>query len=133
MALTRRSLINRGALLVAAGFLAPSFITRTAMALDGPSSVLGPVTLDPTKKNRSLVVLQLWGGNNGINTLVPFADPGYAGPRPTLGFAAGDVLPLTDSVGLNPNLAKFKALYDQGKLAIVQGVGYPNPNRSHFR
>ena len=54
MAFNRRSLITRGALLVASGFLAPSFITRTAMALDGPSSALGPVTLDPTRKNKIL-------------------------------------------------------------------------------
>ena len=133
MAFTRRSLIGRGALLVASGFLAPSFITRTAMALDSAQSVLGPVALDPSKKNRILIVLQLSGGNDGINTLIPFADPEYARLRPTLGFASSDVLPLTDSVGLNPNLAKLKALYDQGKMAVVQGVGYPNPNRSHFR
>src|SRR5258708_5343353 len=133
MAFNRRSLLTRGALLVASGFLAPSFITRTAMALDGPASGLGPVTLDPSKKNRILIVLQLSGGNDGINTLVPFAEPNYAKLRPSLGIAAGDVLRLTDSVGLNPNLSKFKGLYDQGKLAVVQGVGYPNPNRSHFR
>src|SRR5579859_7007424 len=133
MAFNRRSLITRGALLVASGFLAPSFVTRTAMALDGPASVLGPVTLDPTKKNKILVVLQLSGGNDGINTLIPFSDPQYAALRPTLGVPASDVLHLTDSVGLNPKLDKFKALYDQGKLAVVQGVGYPNPNRSHFR
>jgi uncharacterized protein (DUF1501 family) len=133
MALNRRSLLSRGALLVASGFLAPSFITRTAMALDGRSSALGPVTLDPSKKNQILVVLQLSGGNDGINTLVPFTDPNYAKLRPTLGVAATDVLRLTDSVGLNPNLTKLKAFYDQGKMAVVQGVGYPNPNRSHFR
>ena len=133
MALTRRSLIGRGALLVASGFLAPSFITRTAMALDGPSSALGPVALDSSKKNRILVVLQLSGGNDGINTLIPFADPNYSQLRPSLGFAANDVLHLTDSVGLNPNLSKLKTMYDQGKVAVVQGVGYPNPNRSHFR
>jgi uncharacterized protein (DUF1501 family) len=133
MALTRRSLIGRGALLVASGFLAPSFITRTAMALDGPSSALGPVALDASKKNRILVVLQLSGGNDGINTLIPFADPKYSELRPSLGFGTDEVLHLTDSVGLNPNLGKLKALYDQGKVAIVQGVGYPNPNRSHFR
>src|SRR6267378_602471 len=121
MAFTRRSLIGRGALLVASGFMAPSFITRTAMALDA------------SKKNRILIVLQLSGGNDGINTLIPFADPEYARLRPSLGVAAGDVLRLTDSVGLNPNLGKLKALYDQGKMAVVQGVGYPNPNRSHFR
>jgi uncharacterized protein (DUF1501 family) len=133
MAFNRRSLISRGALLVASGFLAPSFITRTAMALDGPASALGPVGLDATKKNRILIVLQLSGGNDGINTLIPFADPNYAKLRPTLGIPAGEVLRLTDSVGLNPNLSKLKALYDQGKMAVVQGVGYPNPNRSHFR
>ena len=133
MALTRRSLIGRGALLVASGFLAPSFITRTAMALDGPSSALGPVALDSSKKNRILVVLQLSGGNDGINTLIPFADPNYSQLRPSLGFAANDVLHLTDSVGLNPNLSKLKTMYDQGKVAVVQGLGYPNPNRSHFR
>ena len=133
MAITRRSLISRGALLVASGVLAPSFITRTAMALDGTVSALGPVALDPSKKNMILVVLQLSGGNDGINTLIPFGDPTYNQLRPSLGFAATDVLHLTDSVGLNPNLAKLKALYDQGNVAIVQGVGYPNPNRSHFR
>src|SRR5262245_29593016 len=109
MALTRRSLISRGALLVASGFLAPSFITRTAMALDGPSSALGPVALDASKKNRILVVLQLSGGNDGINTLIPFGDANYAQLRPTLGVAAKDVLHLTDAVGLHPSLAKFKA------------------------
>ena len=133
MALTRRSMIGRGALLVASGFLAPSFITRTAMALDGPSSALGPVALDSSKKNRILVVLQLSGGNDGINTLIPFSDPNYSQLRPSLGFAANEVLHLTDSVGLNPNLSKLKTMYDQGKVAVVQGVGYPNPNRSHFR
>ena len=128
MAFTRRSLIGRGALLVASGFLAPSFIARTAIALDRPT-----VALDASRKHMILVVLQLSGGNDGINTLIPFADPEYSQLRPSLGFAPDEVLPLTDSVGLNPNLGKLKALYDQGKVAIVQGVGYPNPNRSHFR
>src|SRR3981081_3585845 len=116
MVFTRRSLIGRGALLVASGFLAPSFITRTAMALDGaPNSPLGVVSLDLTKKNRILIVLQLSGGNDGINTLIPFGDANYAKLRPTLGIAATDVLQLTDSVGLHPSLAKLKTLYDQGK------------------
>jgi uncharacterized protein (DUF1501 family) len=135
MAFTRRSLVTRGALLVASGVLAPSFITRTAMALDNQSvsSALGPVALDPTKKKNILVVLQLSGGNDGINTLIPFSDSNYAKLRPTLGIAPADVLKLTDSVGLNPSLGKLKSLYDQGKMAVIQGVGYPNPNRSHFR
>jgi uncharacterized protein (DUF1501 family) len=125
MAFSRRSLLSRGALLVASGFLAPSFITRTAMALNAQA--------DATQNKMILVVLQLSGGNDGINTLIPFGDSTYASLRPSLGFPTSEVLQLTDSVGLNPNLAKLKALYDQGKVAIVQGVGYPNPNRSHFR
>src|SRR5579862_2354965 len=120
MALTRRSLIGRGALLVASGFLAPSFITRTAMALDNGSNAVGPVALDPSKKDLILVVLQLSGGNDGINTLIPFADPAYSQLRPSLGLATNEVLPLTDSVALNPNLSKLKTLYDQGKVAVVQ-------------
>jgi uncharacterized protein (DUF1501 family) len=129
MAFTRRSLLARGALLVASGFLAPSFITRTAMALDTRTG-LAPTS---ASSNLILVVLQLSGGNDGINTLIPFADSEYNKLRPSLGFATGDVLHLSDSVGLNPNLPKLKALYDQGKVAVIQGVGYPNPNRSHFR
>ncbi len=134
MAFTRRSLLGRGALLVTSGLLAPSFITRTAMAL-GTSPVQAAATgvVTPNNSNLILVVLQLSGGNDGINTVIPFADPNYNKLRPELGFASSDVLHLTDSVGLNPNLTKVKALYDQGKVAIVQGVGYPNPNRSHFR
>jgi uncharacterized protein (DUF1501 family) len=123
MPITRRSLLGRGALLVTSGFLAPSFITRTASAL----------AEQPTSSNLILVVLQLSGGNDGINTVIPFADANYGKLRPELGFAASDVLHLSDSVGLNPNLGRVKALYDQGKVAVVQGVGYPNPNRSHFR
>jgi len=128
MAFTRRSLLGRGALLVASGFLAPSFITRTAMALDAQSGAA-----NSPNNNLILVVLQLSGGNDGINTLIPFGDGQYNALRPTLGFPVNEVLHLSDSVGLNPNLSKLKALYDQGKVAVVQGVGYPNPNRSHFR
>lgn len=134
MTFTRRSLIGRSALLVASGLLAPSFVTRTAMALEPTSSIkLGPVQLDASKSKNILVVLQLSGGNDGINTLIPFGDPNYAKLRPQLAIPTSDVLKLTDSVGLHPNLSKLKGLYDAGKVAVIQGVGYPNPNRSHFR
>jgi uncharacterized protein (DUF1501 family) len=125
MPLTRRRLLNGGALLVASGFLAPSFVTRTALALDQAKA-------QAQASAKILVVLQLSGGNDGLNTVVPFADPGYAQLRPSLG-VADQALRLTDQLGLHPNLAKVKDLYDQGKVAVVQGVGYPNPNRSHFR
>src|SRR4051794_9770060 len=135
MAITRRSLIGRGALLVASGFLAPSFITRTALALDGQQGLTDSngVLLDPTKKNRILVVIQLSGGNDGINTLVPFGDPAYAQMRTSLALPTANLHVVGDGVGLHPEMRQMKALWDQGKAAIVQGVGYPNPNRSHFR
>ena len=66
-------------------------------------------------------------------TLIPFADPAYYQLRSTLAIPTSDILPLTDSLGLHPALGKLKGLYDEGMLAVVQGVGYPNPNRSHFR
>jgi uncharacterized protein (DUF1501 family) len=75
----------------------------------------------------------LSGGHDGLNAVVPYADSLYYQLRPQIGIAADKVLPLDDHVGLHPNLASFKTLYDAGQLAILQGVGYPNPNRSHFR
>lgn len=134
MTFTRRSLLGRSALLVAAGLTAPSFIARTALALNGETAGdQVPATVDPTRRNKILVALQLTGGNDGLNTLIPFADPGYYQFRSSLAIPTSDILPLTDSVGLHPRLTGLKGLYDQGMVAIVQGVGYPNPNRSHFR
>ena len=130
MAFTRRDLLGRGALMVAAGLTAPSFIARTAMALNQQ-----PVRTDApgSKAKNILVAVQLSGGNDGLNTLIPFGDPGYYQFRSSLAIPTSDVLPLTDSVGLHPRLTGLKSLYDQGLVAAVQGVGYPNPNRSHFR
>ena len=78
-------------------------------------------------------MIQLTGGNDGLNTVVPYADPAYRAARPVIGHSPGQVLPLTDTVGLSPVMGGLKTLYDRKKLAIVQGVGYPNPNHSHFR
>jgi uncharacterized protein (DUF1501 family) len=80
-----------------------------------------------------LVVLQLAGGNDGLNTLVPFTNDDYHRARPKLGLRAHQVRRLNDHTGLHPALAGFQALHDAGQLAVVQAVGYPNPNRSHFR
>jgi uncharacterized protein (DUF1501 family) len=84
-------------------------------------------------EDRVLVVVQLGGGNDTLNTLVPYADPTYYQLRPTLAVPQAQVLPLSDQVGFNPNFSALKGLYDASELAVVQGVGYPNPNRSHFR
>jgi uncharacterized protein (DUF1501 family) len=86
-----------------------------------------------TKKDPVLVVLQLSGGNDALNTLVPYGDPLYQDNRPSVRVPEDQVLKISDKVGLNPNMAPIKKLYDEGKIAIIQGVGYPNPNRSHFR
>ena len=86
-----------------------------------------------TKKDPVLVVLQLSGGNDGLNTIVPYTNPVYRDNRPNVAIQEDQVLPINDEVGFNPNLAPLKKLYDEGKVAIIQGVGYPNPNRSHFR
>jgi len=83
--------------------------------------------------DRVLVVVNLQGGNDGLNTVVPFGMPSYYKYRPTLGIAASDVLRIDQTIGLNPQLKALKALYDQGRVAIVQGVGYPKPDYSHFR
>ena len=86
-----------------------------------------------TKKDPVLVVLQLSGGNDAVNTVVPYGDPSYADNRPTVRVSEEAVLKLSGHVGFNPAMAPLKELYDQGKVAVIQGIGYPNPNRSHFR
>jgi len=83
--------------------------------------------------DRVLVVVNFQGGNDGLNTIVPFGMPGYYKYRPTLAVPPNDVLRIDDAVGLNPALKAFKDMYDKGQVAIVQGVGYPKPDFSHFR
>jgi len=79
-----------------------------------------------------LVVVTLYGGNDGLNTVVPYQDSIYQSSRPDISLAAKDVLPLGDGLGLNSTMVGFKTLWDQKKLAIVRGVGYPKFDRSHF-
>ena len=80
-----------------------------------------------------LVLVTMYGGNDGLNTVIPYTDKAYYAGRPELAYAAADVLPLADDLGLNPSMTEFKKLYDAGQLAIVRGVGYPHGDRSHFR
>lgn len=79
-----------------------------------------------------LVVITLYGGNDGLNTVVPYADPAYRSARPTLGYSAAEILELDDHLGLNGRLKGLHGLWQRGDLAVVRGVGYPNPNLSHF-
>ena len=86
-----------------------------------------------TTKDPILVVIQLTGGNDYMNTVIPYADGRYHDNRPTVGIPADQVLHINDQFGFNPALPEFKSLYDAGKVAVINGIGYPTPNRSHFR
>ena len=82
---------------------------------------------------KSLVVVQLSGGNDCLNTVVPYNDGQYFDFRSTVRIEHDSVLPLNDEIGFNPDMTQIKRLWDEGKVAVIQGIGYPNPNRSHFR
>jgi uncharacterized protein (DUF1501 family) len=87
----------------------------------------------PGGTDRVLVVINFQGGNDGLNTVVPFGMPDYYRYRPSLGVPQNDVLRIDNTFGLNPVMAPFKKMYDGGSVAIVHGVGYPDPDHSHFR
>jgi uncharacterized protein (DUF1501 family) len=129
---TRRDFLRTTVLGGALSWTVPAFLSNTFSALQAQAA--DSATQAATGRDGSiLVVLQMAGGNDGLNTVVPFSNDFYHQARPRLGIAANDVLKINDSVGLHPSLTGFKSLLDGGNLAIVQGVGYPNPNRSHFR
>ena len=86
-----------------------------------------------TKKDPVLVVLQLTGGNDYFNTVIPYTDPLYRDNRPAVGIPEEQILPLDNEIGLHPNMGPIRDLYNQGKVAIIHGVGYANSPRSHFR
>jgi len=80
-----------------------------------------------------VVLVTMYGGNDGLNTVIPYQDSAYYSGRPQLAYDQASVLPLAEGMGLNPSMTGFKKLYDTGRLAVVRGVGYPAPDRSHFR
>jgi uncharacterized protein (DUF1501 family) len=107
------------ATLLGFGATVPGFLARTARAAEHG-------------KDKVLVVVELTGGNDGINTVIPYADDLYHKARPTLRQTKQQVIRLDDHVGLHAGMTGFKPLWESGQLAVVQGVGYPNPDRSHF-
>lgn len=120
---TRRDFLARGLGFAAASLTIPTWLDRSVLAADQAAASSG----------RILVVLQLSGGNDGLNTVIPYANDAYHQSRPVLRFTPDKVLKVNGEIGLHPGLAALKSLYDDGHAAIIQGVGYPNPNRSHFR
>ncbi len=121
---TRRDFLRTGGL-VGMGLAVPQFLTRSAAAT--------PWLDKPGAKDTILVVVELNGGNDGVNTVVPFKDPDYAKLRPTLKLPTAQLKKVNDSVGLHPSMDGLAKLLEEQALCIVQGVGYPNPDQSHFR
>jgi uncharacterized protein (DUF1501 family) len=120
--LNRRQFLTRtlqGSSLVALGSVVPQFLLNTARAADAG-------------KDTVLVVIEMTGGNDGLNTVIPYKNELYYKYRPTLKIAKEQVVKVNDEVGLNPAMRSIDQLIQKGQLAVVQGVGYPNPDRSHF-
>jgi len=116
-------------------FLKQSLAGSAAISLSGgiPQLLLGASRPMSTGGNdKIMVVVQLSGGNDGLNTVVPYGDDNYYKNRFTLAIGKDQVLKINDHVGFNPALTGFQKLLEDNKLSVVQGVGYPNPNRSHF-
>ena len=86
-----------------------------------------------TQKDPVLAVLSLSGGNDGLNTVIPYSNPLYRDYRPTLGIPEGQIIPINDQLGFHPTMGPLKKFWDEGKLAIFLGIGYDNPSYSHFR
>src|SRR5205807_5569731 len=120
--LSRRDFLASGLAATAAGVIVPPVLAKGVLAAAN----------DGVHSDRVLVVLQLGGGNDGLNTVIPYADPGYGNARPTIGIKPDTVLRLDDRAGLNPVMTGMQALWNAGQVAIVQGVGYDNPTYSHF-
>ena len=129
---TRRSFLRTTVLGAATSWTVPLFVQNTFTALNAQAA--GAATQVATGKDSPiLVILQLAGGNDGLNTVVPYADDSYHKARRTLAIKEKDVLKLNEACGLNPKLPFLHKMFQEGHLSVVQGVGYPNPNRSHFR
>ncbi|HMP82977.1 MAG TPA: DUF1501 domain-containing protein [Verrucomicrobiota bacterium] len=129
---TRREFLRTTVLGSAMSWTVPAFLSNTFAALHA-NAADSSTQIATGRDSTILVVLQMAGGNDGLNTLVPHSNDHYRSARPKLALKAEDVLKINDDVALHKSLAGFKGLYDAGQLSIVQGVGYPNPNRSHFR
>lgn len=124
MLIKRKEFIQLGSL-ATASLMLPKFLK----AFEQPVPVVAGVPPD----NKVLVILQLSGGNDGLNTVIPVRNDFYYKARPRLGITKSQALQLTDEAGLHPALTGLKELYDEGSLGILNSVGYPNPDRSHFR
>jgi uncharacterized protein (DUF1501 family) len=114
-------------------FLTASAATSSVLTFGGIApAFLREAAVDNERDGRILVVVEMSGGNDGLNTIVPYRNDQYREARPKLGISESQVLQIDDQLGLHPSMRGFADLLEAGHLAVVQGVGYPNPNRSHF-
>ena len=128
-ALTRRNFVRSGLTVVSVGAFMPTIFTRAiaAAASDKSPSSAG------SSPSKTLIIIQLAGGNDGLNTVIPYADPLYHQLRPNLGIPSDQVVQLNSRLGLHPSLKSLKSIWDAGNLAIVENVGYDHPSLSHFQ
>jgi uncharacterized protein (DUF1501 family) len=124
MASTRRDFLKGSLSTISLAFVGGSglFLSNTSAAANSRAG-----------NERILLVIELEGGNDGLNTIVPYSEKAYYAARPTLAIAEESLLKIDNSVGFNPALARFKSLYDENLVAVIQNVGYPKPDTSHFR
>lgn len=108
-------------------------MASTAMMVPAFLSGFSKINNTSSRTGKILVVVQLSGGNDGLNTVIPYRNDIYYQNRPTLGIKAEEVLKVGDELGFNPAMAALQPLYDEGLLTVLNSVGYPNPDRSHFR
>ncbi len=114
-------------------FLQKSAMASTSIFVPAFLKAYQPESLFKSRSGKILVIVQLSGGNDGLNTVIPYRNDIYYQQRPTLAVQKNEVLQVSDQLGLNPVLSPLQSLYDEGLLSIINNVGYPNPDRSHFR
>jgi uncharacterized protein (DUF1501 family) len=125
--------VTRRRFLVASGVVGSAAIASGAGAFTLQQILETRHWQDRPSDAKTLVMITLYGGNDGLNTVIPYADPKYHDSRPELAYKPEEVLHLDNALGLNPGLKNFKRLFDGKRLAIVRGIGYPKPDHSHFR
>ncbi|MBF8300447.1 MAG: hypothetical protein HW394_817, partial [Acidobacteria bacterium] len=126
---SRRDFLVRGLYGLGVGAGMPLVLSRTSTAL--AAKALAGTSIEK-RPERILVVIELSGGNDGLNTVVPYDDPAYYRARPTLGIPNRDVIKVTERFGFHPSMVGFERLYKDGLLAVVHGCGYDHPSLSHF-
>ncbi len=125
---SRRDFMTRSAAAIGAGVILPMFLRETDVAM-AANAVAGSLQAHP---ERILVVLELSGGNDGLNTVIPYTNDDYYRARPTLAIQPNNVRKVSDEFGFHNNLPGWERLFKDGNMAVVHGCSYPNPNRSHF-